>query len=196
MPEIALTYSRKTLVDARDYDSLIQYIWFAKREQGRWYAARRDYDDNIIYMHNEIAKPEPGWGVRHAEPYQTLNNRRENLVRYRIEMIDATIPRTPKRLYRGVTEIRLVDGTSKYVARIRHDRDRITLGRFTDVIEAAKAYDRANYDLNGEKALAEANFRDDLLEYVRGRRREENDEEYGPIEREQQDGLSRGLLGQ
>jgi hypothetical protein len=165
MPEIALTYSRKTLVDARDYDSLIQYIWFAKREQGRWYAARRDYDDNIIYMHNEIAKPEPGWGVRHAEPYQTLNNRRENLVRYRIE-VPTTGPRILQRPYRGVTEIKLVDGTAKYVARISRDRTKITLGRFTDVIEAAKAYDRANYDLNGEIALKDANFIDDLQEYI------------------------------
>jgi hypothetical protein len=162
--EIALTYGRKALVDERDYDRLIQYVWFAKRERGRWYAARRNGDDGgLVYMHEEIAQPAPGWGVRHSFPFQTLNNRRDNLVRYRIE----NNPRTLQRPYRGVQEVVLADNTRRYVARIKANGKTITIGRFTDAVEAAKAYDLENYRINGEAALNVANCKDALLEAIR-----------------------------
>jgi hypothetical protein len=162
--EIPLTYGRTTRVSEQDYDRLIKHKWFAYRHQGQWFAARRDLNGRLIFMHEEIARPEPGWGVQHIRLLNTLDNTRENLVRFRYA--DPTAPRAVKRLYRGVEEITQADGSTKYVARIGVDKRKITVGRFTDPVEAAKAYDRANYDLNGEKALKEANFRDELLEYV------------------------------
>ena len=162
---IELSYGRKALVDDRDYEEVMKHKWFAYRRRGHWLAARWDYDGNLIFMHEQIAKPEEGWGVRHIEQHQTLNNTRENLVRYRIET-PSTAPRVPKNRYRGVAEITLVDGSMRFVARIGKDGGKIDLGRFTDAVEAAKAYDRANYDIRGEKALETANFRDELLEYI------------------------------
>jgi hypothetical protein len=163
---IALSYDRKTLVSNQDYDHLIQWVWFAKRIDGAWYAARLNSKGSLILMHEAIMKPEPGYGVQHIKLLDTLNNTRENLVVYKIEFIDTTMPRPLQRPYRGVQEVTLVDGSTKYVARIGWNGKKITLGRFTDAKDAARAYDTASYDLYGIEALKSANFRDELLEYI------------------------------
>jgi hypothetical protein len=161
---IELTYGRKALVNEQDYEEISKYKWFAYRRKGKWFAARWEYD-TLIFMHEQIAQPAEGWGVRHAEPYQTLNNIRENLVHYRLET--PRPPRFPKSEYRGVTPVNLADGSTKHVARIGKNGEKIILGRFDDPVDAAKAYDRANYDMNGEEAIEVANFKDALLEYVK-----------------------------
>ena len=155
---IELSYGRKALVNEQDYDEISKYKWFAYRRKGHWFAARWDYG-TLIFMQDEIAKPAEGWVVRHAEQHRTLDNRRENLVHYKIE----TVEQRPQRPYRGVSEVKLVDGTSRYVARIKYEGKTITLGRFTDPVEAAKVYDLENYRLKGPQALEVANFKEELM---------------------------------
>ena len=63
------------IVDESDYEKLNQNKWSVKIAPA--YAVRKEKGE-IIYMHNEIMQPGPGFVVDHKD-HNTLNNSRENL---------------------------------------------------------------------------------------------------------------------
>lgn len=85
--EIPLTQGQVALVDAADYEWLMQWKWFAHWSPGTrsFYACRNskriDGQRYHIGMHREILglpKSDKHHG-EHRDPYRTLDNRRQNL---------------------------------------------------------------------------------------------------------------------
>jgi len=73
---IRLTQGQVTLVDASDYDWLMQWNWQAAGKEGKLYAVRA-YGYQKVYMHREIVHCES----EHLDHWNndTLDNRRINL---------------------------------------------------------------------------------------------------------------------
>jgi len=75
---IALTHNLFAAVDARDYERLNKYRWYASFSgRGKVYA-RRNTKHGTVFMHREIMKTPPGMVVDHKDG-NSLNNFRENM---------------------------------------------------------------------------------------------------------------------
>jgi hypothetical protein len=85
MKLIPLANGGFTIVDAADYDDLIQYRWLLSRNGKRFYVRRfekvntpKGPKQKCIYMHRQIMNPPDGMDVDHRFG-DGLDNRRENL---------------------------------------------------------------------------------------------------------------------
>lgn len=139
--EIQLTKGMVALVDADDYEWLVQWPWHADRSKGgRFYACRsRSKKPRRIRMHLEILKPAPGMLVDHINR-NSLDNRKSNL-RLASRKQNVWNSKTPSVSgYKGVRRI-----GQKWVSYI-------SLGTFDTAEEAAKEYDRVAKILRGEFA--------------------------------------------
>lgn len=150
---IQLTKGCVTIVDDEDYEKLIRYSWFAKKNHKKFYAQRRSGMKHF-QMHDEIMQPPPGFSVDHING-DSLDNRRYNLRLasqrqqcYNRKKIDNTSSR-----YKGVC---YHIGKKKWQTNIKIYGQVKYLGTFTDEIEAAKAYDAAARELFGD--FARLNF--------------------------------------
>lgn len=83
---IALTKDQVAIVDASDYEWLMQWNWCATWQRDRFYAMRvgpriKGKTRKTIFMHRQILGLESGDPREgdHREPSQTLDNRRNNL---------------------------------------------------------------------------------------------------------------------
>lgn len=147
---IPLTKGKFAIVDAADYEWLSRHKWQALEVgPGRFYASRAAPGRGRVAMHREIVKAPPGMLVDHANG-NPLNNRRLNL---RVcTPAQNCANRRPRpgcaSRYKGVAPV----GNGKYGAQIGHQGKVLWLGTFADEIEAAQAYDRKAYELNGEFA--------------------------------------------
>jgi hypothetical protein len=75
---IALTRYKTAIVDAEDYDRIMQSSWCAWWSGNAWYAqARRN--QKIIYMHREVLQVSDDTQVDHRRRKDTLDNRKSNL---------------------------------------------------------------------------------------------------------------------
>ena len=132
------------LLDASDVDKVSQYQWSV----GTHGYATSGCGQNQLLLHRIIAKAKTGETVDHINRNK-LDNRRANL---RICAIQQNAMNKGKiadhNPYKGVC--RLPDG--KWRAQIQHNKRSIYLGTFSDVCDAAKAYDAAARDLFGEYA--------------------------------------------
>lgn len=152
---IPLTQGKVALVDDQDYERVSAFKWhfikgYAARN-GR-VEARRKY----IYMHREILDVPDGIEVDHRNR-NGVDNRRCNL---RIATSSQNKMNEGKRKdnasgYRGVY---LHHASGKWVAGIQVNKRRFHLGYFDSAEQAARAYDRAAYDLCGD--FAATNFQD------------------------------------
>jgi len=84
MKLIPLTQGKFAQVDDEDYDFLMQWKWFAHRDESRkapaWYAERRDGTRNHIKMHRQLMGCIKGdKKVVDHENHDTLDNQRKNL---------------------------------------------------------------------------------------------------------------------
>lgn len=160
MREIPLTQGKVTIVSQTDYDNLRRFKWFAMKSRSTWYAMRRVKNKHGSYsshsMHREILGLKPG-DKRQADHRDGhgLNNQRDNL---RVATVGQNKCNQPKhRLnksgYKGVI---WEASCSKWKAQIRVDGTAHHLGCFSDLMEAAKAYDKAARELHGE--FARTNF--------------------------------------
>ena len=74
--------SEKALIDAEDYDKVIQHTWRLKHaSNGRKYVATSINNNGrikTIYLHRLIMKPESGQDVHHKDR-NTRNNHKTNL---------------------------------------------------------------------------------------------------------------------
>jgi hypothetical protein len=155
MKEIQLTQGRVALVDDADYEYLSQWKWKAYKDRYTWYARRGirvGFVIKTIHMHRLITNAPDGLFVDHING-DGLDNRRGNLRVCTKSENGFNRGKNSNNTtgYKGVTT-----NKGKYRAQIRIDGKMCGLGRYTDPVEAAKAYDRAAKKHYGE--FAKLNF--------------------------------------
>lgn len=147
---IPLTQGKVTWVDQEDYTELARHKWCAARRGRRWYA--QNYD--LGYMHRFILAPPAGREVDHING-DGLDNRRCNLrVATRAENNANRANRQHSSLYRGVSFDYDRNRWQAFIA-VGGCRHRF-LGRYTDEVAAALAYDLAALEQFG--SFATLNF--------------------------------------
>lgn len=150
MKEISLTKGKFAIVDDDDFEYLSQWKWFintngyAQRTEGSRGSQKK------IYMHRVINETPEDMSTDHINGNR-LDNRRENLrsVTLRQNKLNSSKHTRNKTGYKGVS---LQKNTGKYVAYIRVNNKGITIGTYSTVEEAAKAYNRAALHFFGEYA--------------------------------------------
>lgn len=159
MKEIKLTQGKVALVDDDDFEYLNQWKWYAKLDNGNWYALRNTHVGGkikTIQMHVLIT-PVPQGFIRDHKDGNGLNNQRDNIricthTENKHNRKKSLKPKTS--IFKGVTWYRRLQ---KWQAQIEHDNKNIYLGVFTSEVDAAKAYDKKAQELFGE--FANINFK-------------------------------------
>lgn len=153
--EILLTKGQVALVDASDYDRLIQHRWCADwNSRGKkFYVLRKTTShgkQTNIRMHREVLKLVAG-GKEHVDHINgnTLDNRRSNLrlVTRSQNMCNRTKQVNNKSGYKGV---RSHKASGKWIAEIGISGKRFYLGLHNTPEEAHAAYREAAKNLHGE----------------------------------------------
>ena len=157
---IRLEQPRYALVDAEDYDRLSKYKWVAKDAKHSFYAIRFFKKEQgcryrMVHMHHEIIKLKDGKVVDHINQ-NGVDNRRTNLrlathAQNRCNRKKYSKPATSK--YKGVYR---PTNSKRWAATVCSNGKHKYLGQFDDEVEAAKAYDTAAKELQGE--FASLNF--------------------------------------
>lgn len=139
---IPLTKGKFAIVDAADYEWLMQWRWHSCHR----YAGRGENIDGVFLMHREILGAPDGMSVDHIDG-NGLNNTRANL---RLATQSQNLcNRAAKSGYKGVD---FQKRNGKWRARIKLNRKEIHIGEFTDAESAARAYDEAAKKYHGEFA--------------------------------------------
>lgn len=169
---IPLTRGYSAIVDDEDHDYLMQWKWyvFIRSDKRTPYAVRNaKYTPSgrgVIMMHRLLFCPlGDGVFVDHINR-NGLDNRKCNLRKYTKSenAANAQYKSGLTSRFRGVCWFR---ETSKWRAQIHMNRKKVTLGYFTNEIDAARAYDRAAINQWGEFAII--NFADpQVVEAIKG----------------------------
>lgn len=144
------------VVDDCDYEELSQYKWSLNSRDGRNYANRIDCRCNRqkIYMHFLVADRaglnRDGMEIDHRDG-SGLNNCRANL-RLATRAQNKANSRTPRNNTSGFKGVMWDKEQRKWRAMLRFAGKLLHLGRFTDKIEAARAYNEAAVKYFGEFA--------------------------------------------
>ena len=152
---ISLAHGKFALIDATDHEWLSQWAW---RCLPNGYVARRalrswgEVRGKIIYMHQVLLPPKPGYETDHRN-LDRLDNRRSNL-RYATRAQNAA--NRPPRSASGYKGVQRVAESKTWRARL----DGKHLGSFVTAEEAARAHDVAARAKHGE--FAYLNFPDQL----------------------------------
>lgn len=148
---VPLTQGQMAIVDASDHDLVMRHNWHAdKINEAGFYVARRLPGRKIEYLHRLLAGAENGLQVDHIDG-DTLNNRRSNLRACTARQNQ----RNRKPWSRGTSKFKGVSWSTsgrKWRAGIKVGTKSRSLGRFTNELEAARAYDRAASEHFGEFA--------------------------------------------
>lgn len=147
---IPLTRGLIAIVDARNFEWLNQYKWYASKLKrgGMIYAQRRTPRGHIM-MHREIMQTPKGMVCDHADG-NGLHNREENLRNCnQSQNMQNCRPREKKAgsKFKGVHP-----QGDKFKAQVRKNGHDHRLGLFDDPVEAAKARDRKALELFGQFA--------------------------------------------
>ncbi len=152
MKEIPLTRGKVALVDDDDFEELSKYKWHCMKYRDKLYARRCVGRNTKIYMHRHIAGDPEGLVVDHGDG-NGLNNQKYNLrnCTQRENTCNRPARINSSSFFKGVSR----DG-NRWVAKITHEGITKFIGSFSDEIEAAMAYDREAWNLQG--AFAQTNF--------------------------------------
>ena len=156
MKEISLTNSDlKVLVDDEDFDRLVIHSWYFRDN----YAARSYWipKHRTIFIHSEIMNFPTGYEVDHIN-HNGLDNRRENLrlCTHSQNAKNSKLPINNTSGYKGACYRKDI---KKWHSYITVDGNRLFLGFYNELIDAAKAYDRAAKLHYGE--FANLNIKED-----------------------------------
>lgn len=158
MKRIELTQGKFCIVDDYDYEYLSEYNWYANvanRQKNKFYARRSVNLGNKsikgFLMHRQImGVTDPKILIDHING-DGLDNRRCNLriVTSQQNQFNST-SKGGRSIYKGVSfHIR----DKKWYARITRDYKLITIGSFSNEVDAALAYNKKALELFGEFAL-------------------------------------------
>ncbi|MBE3141489.1 MAG: HNH endonuclease [Thermoplasmata archaeon] len=113
---------------------------------------KKNKPHGTIWMHRLIINTPKGMETDHHD-HNTLNNQKYNLriASRQQNAANQKISTNNKSGYKGVYFY-----NGRYMASIRHNGKSITIGRFNNSIDAAKAYDKKARELFGE--YAKTNF--------------------------------------
>lgn len=154
MKEIPLTKGKVALVDDEDYERISRWKW---HYTPNGYAAHTIWSPEKKVnrgMHREVMQTPPGLETDHINGNK-LDNRRENL-RICTSSQNKANSGLSKMNTSGYKGVRWRESRQKWEVDIRKDGRKVFLGRFDDIIEAAKAYDLAAKAHYGE--FAKLNF--------------------------------------
>lgn len=152
--EIPLPSGHVALVDDEDWPLVASNPWHVRRRSGGLvYAIWNEYlgktmPRRAVHMHHVIMQPTPGFAIDHRNG-NGLDNRRQNL---------RLCTHSENMQNRRVTTGRRFKGVSYHLGKYQVVIVRKYLGRFSDEIEAATAYDQAAKQMFGE--FARLNFPD------------------------------------
>lgn len=153
MKLIPLSQGQFTKVDDADFDWLNQFKWYAQKEKGT-YSANRDERVNgkkvNHRMHRDILKLLPGEFCDHIDR-DRLNNQRTNLRKCTVTENNRN-RRKPKRAAATSKYLGVSWDFNKWRATIYVNKKAIILGKFTDEVSAAKAYNIGAQKYFGEFA--------------------------------------------
>lgn len=157
--EIPLTQGKVALVDAADYDFLMQWSWCAdfNKKFKLWRAVRGvriNGKSRKIYMHVALLNPPKGFEPDHID-CDGLNNRRSNLrlATHQQNLCNKGRQANNTSGHKGVSWHKLAQ---KWRAEIAVHGRHIYLGLFSDKESAAKAYADAATKHHGEFARTES----------------------------------------
>lgn len=149
MKTIPLGYNKEAIVDDVDFDYLSGFVWSFSNP----YAARNVKHQKLrIWMHKEVMRLAGIEGkIGDHINRNPLDNRRANLrcATARQNVCNRRLQINNTTGFRGVTWQKR-DG--RFRAQIKNRGVVISLGWFADPVEAAKAYDKAALELNGDFA--------------------------------------------
>lgn len=152
--EIPLTRGKVAIVDAEDYDRVMQHKWHVQI----YPTTCRARNSNNVYMHRLILNAMPHETIDHRDG-DALNNRKSNLRRATLagNNQNARIRKDNSSGFKGV-QIASGNGkrTGKWKATIRFNGKTLHLGIFERAEDAAYAYDQRARELFGE--FAHLNF--------------------------------------
>lgn len=157
---IPLTCNRSAIVDADDYEFLMQWNWYALWSRGTqtFYAVRgvkNNKGRTIPFpMHRAVMPCEPGFVNDHING-DTLDNRKSNL-RCATNSENLCNRRLQSNNTSGFRGVGWVKKDKRWRARLKVDGQEIVLGYFKTAEEAAKAYDEGARKVYGE--FARLNF--------------------------------------
>lgn len=150
---IPLSKGKFTLVDDEDFEKTNKYKWHINN----MYAARTTWPSHKhVYMHRYIMGVKAGQEVDHING-DKLDNRKENLriASHSENGKNQVKPKNNTSGFKGVTRNKY---KGNWIAQIKINGKHLSLGRFDDIQEAARAYDDAARKYFGE--FAKLNFPD------------------------------------
>ena len=157
MKEISLTQGRVALVDDEDYEWLNQWKWCAYKHRYTFYAHRCVWNKGkkiTMKMHREILGLILKDGkVGDHKDRNGLNNQKDNLriVNNSLNGYNCKMQTSSTSGYRGVNHCEKQYGYWR--VRIGVNRQRIECGIFKNILDAAKAYDKAAIKYYGDNAI-------------------------------------------
>lgn len=147
MKEIELTKGYVAIVDDEDYERVNQYKWTLNKQKHTSYAKTR-IDNKVIYMHRLIMN-EPNMKVDHID-CNGLNNQKDNLRLATNSQNSSNKSGLNKNNTSGYRGVRWRKDRNKWSAEITYNKQKIALGHYTDIKEAARAYNAKARELFGE----------------------------------------------
>lgn len=149
MKEIQLAQGGTALVDDDDYDYLVQYKWRRVKQKTCFYVSasvKIDGKFKTLIMHRLVMNAPKGTMIDHID-CNGLNNQKTNL-RFASYVQNGMNRRPNKnRKYKGVT----IQG-ERFCASITYNKQRIALGTFNNIDDAAQAYNEAAIKYHGSFA--------------------------------------------
>ena len=162
MKKIPLTQGKFALVDDEDYEWLMKWKWFARKDERNFYAARNQSKKNgetknkksrrLVSMHKVILKPRWNKLTDHIDG-DGLNNQRDNLrsVTYSQNAMNRRKRKKTASSFKGVFSVSGYKG-KKWIAKIRINQKLKYLGISSSEVFCARLYNEAAIKNFGEYA--------------------------------------------